>query len=40
MAVEKVGQQFKCTVCGNEVQVTRVGGGVLVCCGKPMEEIK
>ena len=38
MAVEKVGQQFKCLVCGNKVQVTKVGGGTLVCCGQPMEE--
>lgn len=40
MAVKEVGQQFKCLVCGNEVQVTKVGGGTLVCCGQPMEEVE
>ena len=28
---------FKCSVCGNIVEVAHVGGGTLVCCGKPME---
>ena len=28
---------FKCNVCGNIVEVEVVGGGELVCCGKPME---
>jgi len=28
---------YKCSVCGNIVQVTHVGGGQLVCCGKPMD---
>ncbi|MFA4855356.1 MAG: desulfoferrodoxin [archaeon] len=37
MAVEKIGQVYKCSVCGNMVEVLRVGGGELVCCGKPME---
>jgi len=40
MAVEKVGEHYKCNVCGNEVTVTKVGGGELVCCGQPMEKIK
>jgi len=40
VAVKEVGQQFKCLVCGNEVQVTKVGGGTLVCCGQPMEEVE
>ena len=38
MAVEKVGEKYKCNVCGNEVTVTKVGGGELVCCGQPMEK--
>lgn len=37
MAVEKIGEKYKCNVCGNEVVVTKVGGGVLVCCGQDME---
>lgn len=27
---------YKCGVCGNIVEVLYVGGGELVCCGKPM----
>jgi len=27
---------YKCSVCGNIVEVMYVGGGELVCCGKPM----
>ncbi|MFC2048394.1 desulforedoxin, partial [Chloroflexota bacterium] len=26
--------------CGNEVTVTKVGGGTLVCCGEDMEIIE
>ena len=40
MAVEKVGEKYKCNVCGNEVVVTEVGGGTLVCCGQDMERIE
>lgn len=29
---------YKCSVCGNIVEVMHVGGGELVCCGKPMVE--
>jgi len=36
MAVEKIGQVYKCSVCGNIVEVLFVGGGELVCCGQPM----
>lgn len=36
MAVKKIGEVYKCSVCGNIVQVMFVGGGDLVCCGKPM----
>jgi desulfoferrodoxin-like iron-binding protein len=39
MAVKKVGEKYRCNVCGNEVVVTKVGGGELVCCGQPMELI-
>ena len=39
MAVEKVGEKYRCNVCGNEVVVTKVGGGTLVCCGQDMEKI-
>jgi len=30
-------QVYKCSVCGNQVEVIHVGGGTLVCCNKPME---
>jgi len=29
-------QVYKCTLCGNMVEVVHSGGGELVCCGKPM----
>lgn len=29
-------QVYRCEVCGNMVEVLEVGGGRLVCCGKPM----
>ena len=37
---KKVGEVFKCDICGNIVEVVKVGGGELVCCGKPMNLIK
>ncbi|MEW6585045.1 MAG: desulfoferrodoxin FeS4 iron-binding domain-containing protein [Nitrospirota bacterium] len=35
----KVGQKYKCDICGNEVVVTHEGEGELVCCGQPMSVI-
>ena len=40
MAVEKVGEKYRCNVCGNEVVVSQVGGGMLVCCGQDMERME
>ncbi len=40
MGVKKTGEKYRCNVCGNEVIVTKVGGGELVCCGQPMENIE
>ncbi|MDD5691762.1 MAG: desulfoferrodoxin FeS4 iron-binding domain-containing protein [Candidatus Omnitrophica bacterium] len=40
MAVKCLGEKYRCSVCGNEVTVTKVGGGELVCCNKPMEKIE
>lgn len=37
MVAEKVGQIYKCSVCGNIIEILHVGGGNLACCGKPME---
>jgi len=39
MAVKNVGEKYLCTVCGNEVTVTKVGGGTLVCCEKEMVKL-
>ncbi len=36
MPVESVGEVYKCSVCGNIVEVLHIGGGTLVCCGQPM----
>ena len=40
MAVEKVGEKYRCNICGNEVVVTEAGGGTLVCCGEDMEKME
>lgn len=37
MKVTEEGQKFRCEICGNEVTVTAVGGGELVCCNEPMD---
>ena len=39
MAVEQVGEKYRCNVCGNEVTVTKVGGSTLICCDEDMEKI-
>jgi superoxide reductase len=39
MAVERL-QVYRCEVCGNEVELTGVGGGELVCCNQPMKLYK
>ena len=35
--VQKVGEVYKCDICGNVVEVKEVGGGELVCCDEPMK---
>ncbi len=40
MAVQKVGEVYRCGVCGNVVEVQEVGGGELVCCGQPMNLVE
>ena len=40
MPVKEEGEKYGCNVCGNEVVVTKVGGGTLVCCGEDMELIE
>ena len=37
MSVKEKNQVYRCSVCGNIVEVLHVGGGILVCCGKEME---
>lgn len=36
----QLNEVYKCSVCGNIVQVTHASFGTLVCCGKPMELLK
>lgn len=36
MPVKNLNEVYKCSVCGNMVETVHVGGGELVCCGKPM----
>ncbi len=36
MATQKL-QVYKCSVCGNMVEVIHEGGGQLVCCNQPMD---
>jgi desulfoferrodoxin-like iron-binding protein len=38
--VKKIGEVYKCSICGNVVEVKEVGGGELVCCGTPMNLVK
>jgi superoxide reductase len=33
----QINQIYKCSVCGNVVEVRHSGAGQLVCCGQPME---
>ncbi len=40
MGAEKVGEEYRCNICGNEVTVTKAGGGTLVCCGQNMQKIQ
>lgn len=37
MSVRNIGEQYRCSICGNEVTVIKVGGGTLVCCGQEMK---
>jgi desulfoferrodoxin-like iron-binding protein len=39
VGVQEVNEKYRCNICGNEVIVTKVGGGTLVCCGEDMELI-
>jgi desulfoferrodoxin-like iron-binding protein len=32
-------ESYKCNICGNEVEVQKVGGGTLTCCNEEMEMI-
>ncbi len=36
----KVKEIYKCTICGNIVEVLHAGIGQLVCCNQPMELLK
>jgi len=32
----KVGEKYFCKICGNEVSISKAGGGTLICCGQEM----
>ncbi|MBE0432903.1 desulfoferrodoxin FeS4 iron-binding domain-containing protein [candidate division WOR-3 bacterium] len=34
--VQKIGEVYRCEICGNVVEVKEAGGGELVCCDEPM----
>jgi len=36
----KVGEIYRCKICGNIVELLHAGPGELVCCGEPMELLK
>lgn len=36
----KIRELFKCSVCGNVVEVVHQGASALVCCNKPMEKLE
>ena len=38
--LNKLGQIFKCEICGNVVEVKEAGGGELVCCDEPMKLVE
>lgn len=40
MKVSHIGQICFCEKCGNEVIVTKIGSGELLCCKQPMKLIK
>ena len=37
--VTKGGEYFECVGCGNVVEVKRMGGGELLCCGQAMKAV-
>ena len=39
MSVKEVGEIYRCNACANEVTVSKVGGGILVCCNQDMQKI-
>lgn len=36
----KIGEVYKCSICGNVVEVLHAGGGELVCCNESMQLMK
>jgi superoxide reductase len=35
----KIGETYKCEICGNIVEILEEGVGQLICCGEPMKLI-
>ena len=40
VSVKRVGEVFRCEICGNVVEVKEAGGGELVCCGQAMAKVE
>ncbi|MEI6309719.1 MAG: desulfoferrodoxin FeS4 iron-binding domain-containing protein [bacterium] len=40
VSVKRVGEVFRCEICGNVVEVKEAGGGELVCCGQAMTKVE
>ncbi|MCX5977484.1 MAG: desulfoferrodoxin FeS4 iron-binding domain-containing protein [Coprothermobacterota bacterium] len=40
VSVKRVGEVFRCEICGNVVEVKEAGGGELVCCGQAMVKVE
>jgi len=38
--VKQTGEIWRCEICGNVVEVKKVGGGQLICCGGPMTKVE
>ena len=36
----KIGEIYKCNICGNIVEVLHIGVGQLVCCDEPMQKLE
>lgn len=38
--MKNVNEIYKCSICGNIIELLHQGGGQLVCCGMPMDKLE